>query len=78
MIACKALITVTAGVVPWEPMSEYSKRWSYDSNHYERDMASAEPTLTIFSKMLDEAHEYAKNLSNPEAVNWVRVDWVWM
>lgn len=78
MIACKALITVVAGVLPGYEMPQYGKRWSYNSDDYERDSATPQDQPTTFSKMLDEAHEYAKGLSNPGYVNWVRVDWVWV
>ena len=78
MQAAKAFITVTAGVVPWDIMPEHTKSWSYLSDDYEKDKATPQDQPTIFSKMLDEAHEYAKGLSNPAYVNWVRVDWLWV
>jgi hypothetical protein len=77
-LACKAMITVTAGVIPWQEMPEHTKRWSYDSADYERDKQTPQDQPTIFSKMLDGAHEYAKGLSNPAYLNWVRVDWIWV
>jgi hypothetical protein len=78
MNAAKALISVYAGVIPEIGMGEYTKRWSYTSGDYEKDRATPPDQLTIFSKLLDEAHEYAKGLSNPAYVNWVRVDWIWV
>jgi hypothetical protein len=78
MNAAKALISVYAGVIPEVGMGEYTKRWSYSSGDYEKDYATPADQPTIFSKLLDEAHEYAKGLSNPAYVNWVRVDWTWV
>lgn len=75
---CKALITVTAGVLPGQAMAEYGKQWSYNSDDYEADSHTPPDQPTIFSRYLDEAHDYAKGLSNPGYVNWVRVDWLWV
>jgi hypothetical protein len=78
MKACKALFEVSAGVVPGHPMAEFSKRWSYDSDEFEQDRQTPQHLPTIFSKRLEEAHDYARGLSNPAHLNWVRVDWVWV
>ena len=78
MKACKAIFEVTAGVIPGQVVAEYGKRWSYDSDEYERDSGTPQDQPTIFSKRLDEVHEYAKGLANPALVNWVRVDWLWV
>jgi hypothetical protein len=78
MQACKALFTVNAGVIPGIGIAEYCKRWSYDSDEYERDRATPQDQPTIFSKRLHEAHDYAMGLSNPAHVNWVHVDWIWV
>lgn len=59
-------------------MPEYTKTWAYSSDGYEKDRLTPQDQPTIFSKMLDEAHEYAKGLSNPAHVNWTRVDWIWV
>jgi hypothetical protein len=78
MKACKALFEVQAGVIPGVPLAEYTKRWSYDNDEYEKDRQTPKDQPTIFSKRLEEAHDYALGLSNPAYVNWVRVDWVWV
>jgi hypothetical protein len=74
----KALISVYAGVIPEVGMGEHTRHWSYNDDDYEKDKATPPDQPTIFSKMLDEAHEYAKGLSNPAYVNWVRVNWLWV
>lgn len=78
MTAAKALIEVCAGVVPGIGMAEYTKRWGYTSDEFEQDKNTPQDQPTIFSKRLQEAHDYAMGLSNPAYVNWVRVDWIWV
>jgi hypothetical protein len=78
LLAAKAIITVVGGIIPGTEMPEHSKRWSYTSRDYEEDRQVPQDQPTKFSKMLDEAHEYAKGLSNPAYMNWVRVDWFWV
>lgn len=76
--AAKAFFTVYAGVIPGEPIAEYTKRWGYTGEDYEQDKTVAKDQPTVFSKRLQEAHDYAMGLSNPAYVNWVRVDWIWV
>ena len=76
--AAKAIIAVYAGVIPEIGMAEYTKRWDYTSEEFEQDKLTPQDQPTIFSKRLQEAHDYAMGLSNPAYVNWVRVDWMWI
>jgi hypothetical protein len=78
MIALKAIFRVTAGVIPGTLIPEHTKQWNYTSEDYEKDCAAKLDEPTIFSTQLGEAHEYAKRLSNPAYLNWVKVDWVWI
>jgi hypothetical protein len=78
LLALKARIEVHAGVIFEESLAEHHRTWSYTSADYEADKAVPADQPTAFSKMLDEAHEYAKGLSNPAYVNWVRVYWLWL
>lgn len=76
--ALKAQVTVTAGVIPGVPMREHHRTWTYTSADFEADKDTPQSEPTQFSKMLDEAHEYAKGLSNPAYLNWARVEWMWL
>lgn len=78
MTGCKALFTVTAGVIPGTANPEHSKQWSYNSDDYEKDAHTPQDQPTVFSRMLQEAHDYAMGLSHPAYLNWVRVDWMWL
>ena len=77
-MAAKAIFEVQAGVIPGTPMPEYTKRWGYTSEDFEHDRTVPQDQPTIFSQRLQEAHEYAKGLSNPAYVNWVHVDFLWI
>lgn len=48
------------------PDEEY-KKWLADGNHYE----------STFQKFQNAAMVYAQSLQNPQATNWVRLDWIW-
>jgi hypothetical protein len=78
MLAAKALFEVRAGVIPGESIPEYTKQWGYTSDDYEADKIVPQEQPTVFSRRLQEAHDYAMGLSNPAYVNWVRVDWIWV
>lgn len=75
MDTVKMVIEVVAGVIPGTPMSEHTKRWSITSKQWDE----AGDTIGILvSEMLGQAQGYAAYLMNPQRVNWVRCDWVWM
>ena len=77
-LAAKALFTVTAGIIPGQVMPEHTRRWTYTSADYEQDAALPAGELSIFELRIQEAHDYAIQLSNPRHLNWVRVDWMWI
>lgn len=74
----KAQIVVNGGVAIGHAMTEHRRHWTYTDDDYEADQAVPKDQKTRFSKMLDEAHGYAKGLSNPAYLNWVTVSWMWM
>jgi hypothetical protein len=70
--------TVDAGVIPERPMPEYRKNFYYTSEMRERDAKLGKDVDTNeFTELLKQVHEYAMGISDPNRVNWVRVDWVW-
>jgi hypothetical protein len=75
----KMYLQVTAGIIPGEPMPEYSKRWEWSPAKVEgaRVEMTAEELLQ-FHELSDEAHAYAKELQNPGFTNWVTTEWVWL
>ena len=76
---------VTAGILPGKAMPEFTERWCVTSETFYReaelsaeDFAKEFPDgRSTFIRFRDEAYEYARNLTDPRSVNWVRVDWVY-
>jgi hypothetical protein len=73
-VAAKAFFTVTAGLIPGEPIPEHTRLWSYTSLDHELDRNDAER----FLRMREQATAYANLLMNPAFVNWVRLDFLWV
>jgi hypothetical protein len=79
MNAQKAAWEVTAGLIPGQPMPEYTRVWSLQANEW----ADAEGFLLLphaiafFNAQTAAAMEYARALMEPASLNWVRVDWIW-
>ena len=68
---------VDAGVIPGEPIPGYNRRFFYLSKEKEVDLKIPETEPTKFSKLSEEAHQYARELENPRSFNWVRCVWIW-
>jgi hypothetical protein len=75
MNALKAQWVVTAGLIAGEePMHEYTKIWSYDSQDWEDDGNTRGNT---FNHMAREAQAWAGKLQMG-SLNWVHVEYIWM
>lgn len=68
--------TVTAGIIPLQPLADYTRRWLLTSETYyaERERSSIE----TFIRYKIEAHDYARELENPGLLNWVNLEWVYV
>ena len=81
-LAAKAFFTVTAGVIPGTAMPSYTKQWDYTSLDFERDVEALkqdpERQTSDFIEKMDAAHAYARSITDPRAVNWVKVEWIWV
>lgn len=77
--AGKCAWEVTAGLIPGQPMPEYTRRWYLTSSEwYDKDGRSNSPQgSALFNANLVAAQEYARYLMNPGALNWVSVTWIW-
>lgn len=76
---------VTAGIVPGTPMPDYSRRWIITSECWEKMNSLSDeefkrefPEGSFYLRFLEEAHNYAKELTQPQLLNWVRVEWIWL
>lgn len=84
--SAKAVIEVTAGLIPGRPEEAFTRRWVITSAEWEqaeRDDEAADPEHAFAQALLlafraAEADEYARLLRNPGRFNWVRTDWVWL
>ena len=80
VIALKAQWAVRAGLLPDEPMDEYSKAWVYTSADYARDGSTQEGMRAAGSRYTQQctaAHRYARELE-AGGLNWVAVHYVWL
>ncbi len=89
MTKIKCRIQVTAGNVPNQPLPEFTKAWEWQPEEIIGSGLSMTPArLMEFHANLEEAHKYAEQLegmhdyaklvSNPGVVLWVRLEWVWL
>ncbi len=76
----KAWFVVYAGVILGEAMEEYTKAFTYTAEDYDYDTSNEpqEGVPTRFEQRLEEAHTYAKSITNPQYVNWVDTKFIWL
>lgn len=80
METVRIAIEVVAGLIPGIPMPEHTKKFIitsdawYAQGKYE---GKAEEAKMEILKTYGFAQEYARNLMNPQALNWVRMDWIY-
>lgn len=65
----KLIIKVVAGLIPDEPLPEYTRGW-----HLSREECDDGDTWLA---AIGAAHMYALSLQDPTALNWVRLDWIY-
>jgi hypothetical protein len=80
--AARLIITVTAGLIPGDPMPAFTRYWGITSGEWEAAGKTpfdvGEARATLLGERAEQAFDYARELQNPNRVNWVRVDWVWV
>ena len=72
----KAQIIVQAGMFPGEIMPRFTRIWNLSSEIVEA--CERDPNDYRYMDAMGTAMNYAANLQNPNKVNWVRVEWIWM
>ena len=75
MEAAKLIIEVVCGLVPQEPMPEYTRRFGLSSSDVEAEGTAAQ---SAWDRVHGEAVMYALGLMHPSRTNWVRLDWIWL
>lgn len=66
----KVIISVTAGLVPGQSMKEFGRQWTLDAEEAD--------TPETYLAAQGAAVAYTMYLHNPQIVNWVRLDWIWL
>jgi hypothetical protein len=85
-VALRCYWRVSGGIIPGVEVPKYTRRWEMTSDIWEAENAMSEEEFkaahpdgkSTFWKQREEAYAYAASLSNPNALNWVRVDWIWI
>lgn len=75
--SAKLIIEVTAGLIPGkDPDPEFTRRYALTSSEWE---AAAENTGPMLAELNGRAAGYALLLQlQPDRLNWVRTDWIWL
>lgn len=79
MESARVIVEVVAGLIPGkDPEPEFTRRWAITSQEWQEAQAndkSGELLATVNGK----AQGYAALLMlQPDRLNWVRTDWVWL
>jgi hypothetical protein len=78
----RLLLEVVAGVIPQRPEPELTRQWAITSAQW-RAAEDSEEHGTGAAILLAEANGKAQGyaawlMMQPDRVNWVRTDWIWL
>lgn len=74
--SARVIIEVVAGVIPQKPMPEHTKRWAITSREWED---AGQDQMVLLAERNGQAQGYANLLMlQPQSLNWVRTDWIWL
>jgi hypothetical protein len=77
-VSVRVMIEVVAGLVPGTPMPEYTRRWAITSAEWQTAHAQ-DAGAVLLAERNGQAQGYAALLMlQPDALNWVRTDWIWL
>jgi len=70
---------IRAGLIPGQPIPEYTKKFLYTSSDKEEDAAHAKDIgyQPLFMKQLACAGAYHQQMSDPRVNNWAELTFVW-
>jgi hypothetical protein len=78
MQEARALLEVTAGIIPNRPEPELTKQWAITSAEWQQATAD-NAQGALLSQRNGQAIGYASWLAmQPDRCNWVRFDWLWL
>lgn len=73
--ALRCSLTVVAGILPGEPMPEYTRRWDFTEEQMRHQ--SDGNILLQYADAQGAAMNYALGLQIPSIANWVEMTWIW-
>jgi hypothetical protein len=81
----RVLLEVTAGLIPQRPEPELTRRWAITSAEWQEAGKATSSDLEAGrqSELLAERNGRALAYANllmlqPDRINWVRTDWIWL
>lgn len=77
MASAKLAIEVVAGLVPGQPLPEYTRRWVWSSDDQQALENGDKAAREKYLRMAGESREYAASLEDPRSLNWVQRVWLW-
>lgn len=66
----RCLLEVMAGLIPGQPIQEFTRQYAIS----EEDMKHPPKYVEVCGMAMN----YAMSLQNPQQVNWVKFEWVWL
>lgn len=74
--SARVIVEVVAGVIPQKPDPAHTKRFAITSEEWH---AAGEHQMELLAEVNGKAQGYAGLLMlQPQALNWVRTDWIWL
>jgi hypothetical protein len=78
MEQARALLEVTAGIIPNRPEPELGRGWAITSAEWQQATGDGAQGV-LLSQRNGQAQGYAAWLMmQPDRCNWVRLDWIWL
>lgn len=77
----RIIIEVTAGVIPGQPIKEHTMQFLIGSDVWYAQgeyKGKAEEAKLEVLKTYGYAQEYMRNLMNPQVLNWVTLNWLYL
>lgn len=80
MEQARVVIEVMAGIIPGkDPLPEFTKRWTITSKEWYEAGERPDGQATLLAEQNGRAMGYASLLMmQPDRLNWVRTDWIWL
>jgi hypothetical protein len=81
MQEARALLEVTAGIIPGKAQPEYTRQYAITSAEWQkaREANVMGHEQALLAEAAGKAQGYAHLLMlQPNQINWVRVDWLWL